>query len=86
METYTEYKDTQLPAIKLLRKLDYNYISPEVTKHKREKILSNVILEDILAEQLKKINSFEFKREKFKFSANNILAAVNAIKNVPDKN
>ncbi len=83
--SYTEFKDSQLPAINLLRKLDYKWLDEDENVKQRENILSNVILEDILFKQLKTINSFEFKGERFKFSASNIRAAVNALKNIPDE-
>lgn len=82
---YNEFKDSQLPAINLLRKLDYVWLDEDENVKQREGILSNVILEDILFKQLKKINSFEFKGKTFNFSAGNIRAAVNALKNVPDE-
>ena len=85
MVSYTEYTDSQLPAIKLLRKMGYTYISPEEAVRKREYILSNVILEDILAERLAAINSFEYKGETYPFSQGNIQAAINALKNIPDE-
>ncbi len=82
---YNEWHDSQLPAINLLHKLGYKNVSDDDNTKYRENILSNVILEDILFKQLKEINSFEFKGETFKFSASNIRAAVNALKNVPDE-
>ncbi|NQU87856.1 MAG: HsdR family type I site-specific deoxyribonuclease, partial [Mariniphaga sp.] len=82
---YNELNDSQLPAINLLQKLGYKNISEEENIKNREKILSNVLMEEILFKQLKKINSFEFKGETFKFSASNIRAAVNALKNVQDE-
>ena len=54
--TYTEFGDSQLPALNLLRKLGWNYIHPEDTIRERGGILSNVILEGILSQQLKKIS------------------------------
>ena len=83
--SYKELEDSQLPAIKFLQKLDYEWVDEESNNEERDNILSNVILEDILFKQLKKMNSFEFKGESFKFSASNIRAAVNAMKNVPDE-
>ncbi len=82
---YSEFTDSQLPALNLLRKLGWNYISPEDTITERGGILSNVILEEILSRQLKKINEFEYKGGKFKFSEGNIHSAIHALKNVPDE-
>ena len=82
---YNELSDSQLPASNLLQKFGYTLVNEDQIIKEKEGILSNVILEDILFNQLKEINTFEFKGETFKFSASNIRAAVNAIKNVPDE-
>jgi len=82
---YNEFLDSQLPAMKLLRKLGFNLLNEEQILKEKEGILSNVILDNILFKQLSKINKFEFKGESFRFSASNIRAAVNALKNVPDE-
>ncbi len=83
--TYTEFSDSQLPALNLLRKLGWNYISPEDTIRERGGILSNVILEGILSQQLKKINEFQYKGGKYKFSDGNIHSAIHVLKNIPDE-
>ena len=82
---YKEYQDSQLPAIKLLQELGYEYLTPEQADDLRGSLKSNVILEDVLSEQLQKINSFEYKGAQYSFSRSNIQAAVNAIKNVADE-
>jgi len=82
---YSEYKDSQLPAINLLQKLGWKYISPEETIEQRGGILSNVILEQVLAERLSAINSFEYKGEQYDFSQSSIQAAINALKRVTDE-
>ena len=84
-KTYKEFEDSQLPAIKLLKELGYTYLSPEEADNKRANIKSNVILEDILSEQLNKLNAFEYKGVEYKFSSTNIQGAVNALKNLPDE-
>ena len=81
---YTEFEDFQQPAINLLKKLGWKYISPETTGKERGGILSNVILEGILQERLQATNEFEYKNKKYKFSQSSIQAALNSIKNVPD--
>ncbi|GIK70131.1 MAG: DEAD/DEAH box helicase [Bacteroidota bacterium] len=47
--------------------------------------MSNVILEGVLEKQLKEINEFEYKGNKYKFSDGNIHSAIHALKNVPDE-
>lgn len=84
-KSYKEFEDSQLPAIKLLQELGYTYLSPEEADNKRANISSNVILEEILTEQLVKLNSFEYKGNRYEFSSVNIQGAVNALKNIPDE-
>jgi type I restriction enzyme R subunit len=85
MINYSEYNDSQKPAINLLRKLGWQYIAPEETISQRNGLLSNVILEDILAERLSAINNFEYKNKEYPFSNSNIQSAINALKNVPEE-
>lgn len=85
MINYNEYNDSQKPAINLLRKLGWTYIAPEETIKQRCALLSNVILEDILAERLNAINSFEYKDREYPFSNSNIQSAINVLKNIPEE-
>lgn len=82
---YSENSDSQKPAINLLRKLGWSYITPEETIKQRGSLLSNVILEDILAERLNAINSFEYKDKEYPFSHSNIQSAINVLKNIPEE-
>lgn len=82
---YSEYTDSQLPALEFLQSLGWEYISPDETVKERSQILSNVILENILKERLQKMNAFEYKGKQYKFSENSITAAINALKNIPDE-
>lgn len=82
---YTEHPDSQKPALELLQKLGWQYISPEQTIAQRGGLLSNVILEDILAERIAHINSFEYKGSQYNFSNSNVQQAINILKNVPDE-
>ncbi|WP_196781435.1 type I restriction endonuclease subunit R [Flavobacterium sufflavum] len=85
MLNYGENNDSQKPAIHLLRKLGWSYITPEETIKQRGGLLSNVILEDILAERLSAINSFEYKDKEYPFSNSNIQSAINVLKNIPEE-
>lgn len=84
MINYSENNDSQKPAINLLRKLGWTYITPEETIKQRVGLVSNVILEDILAECLNAINSFEYKDKEYPFSHSNIQSAINVLKNIPE--
>ncbi|RXG17988.1 type I restriction endonuclease subunit R [Leeuwenhoekiella aestuarii] len=82
---YTEYIDSQKPALQLLQKMKWQYLSQEEVFQARDGMYSNVILDKILAEQLSKINSFEYKGEAYPFSTGSIQGAINALKNVPNE-
>jgi len=82
--SYTELTDSQLPALQFLQKLGYTYMSPEETVRQRGEILSNVLLEEVLLEQLHNLNQFEYKGKTYNFSEGNLQEALNALKNVPD--
>ena len=82
---YNEYSDSQLPAINLLKKMGWTYVSPEDAVKERDGILAGVLLEGILAERLATINNFEYKGSNYDFSQSNIQGAINALKNVPDE-
>lgn len=71
-----EMSTSQRPAIEVLQKLGYKYISEEENKNLRNNILTDVILKDILAKKLNEINSYEYKGEKYKFSASTIGQAI----------
>ncbi len=83
--SYQEKSDSQLPALSLLKKLGYMYISPEETVKQRGDLFGNVILENILKERLEALNGFEYKSKKYEFSDGNISNAVHALKNIQDE-
>ena len=59
METPSFKEDhiSQIPALQLLQKLGYAYLSPAEAENLRGGKTSNILLEDILRKQLKEINS-----------------------------
>ncbi|WP_435416052.1 type I restriction endonuclease subunit R [Polaribacter aestuariivivens] len=82
---YKEYNDSQKPALELLQKMGWEYLSPEQVFKARGEIYTNVILDDVLAQQLSKINAFDYKGDSYKFSTGSIQGAINALKNVPNE-
>ncbi len=74
--TTNEMTTSQRPAIEVLQKLGYKYISEEENKNLRNNILTDVIFKDILAKKLNEINSYEYKGEEYKFSASTIGQAI----------
>ena len=81
--SFKEDHISQIPALQMFIKLGYNYLNPEEALALRYNKLGNVILEDILIEQLKRINRINYKGKEYLFSESNILDAVNALKDFP---
>ena len=85
----SEYREdfiSLIPALKQFINLGYSYLpSSEVIIHRNLK-LSQVLLEDILKSQIKKINNISFKGKQYNFSENNIEKAVAAIRDIPFDN
>jgi type I restriction enzyme R subunit len=55
--SFKEDHISQVPALQMLQKLGYTYLSPTEAENLRAGKTSNVLLEDILRKQLKSINS-----------------------------
>lgn len=85
MSKYTEWTDSQKPAMFLLKKLGWQYLSPQQTEKERGGLFSNVLLEQILKKQLASINKFEYKGKSYQFSQSSVHSAVNALKNITDE-
>lgn len=81
--SFIEDHISQIPALQLLQNLGYTYLTPDEILKERQDKLSNVILEDILEQQLMKINEINFKGKVYPFSPASIRGAIDAIKNVP---
>ena len=77
-DLYLEDNISKYPAIELLCKLGYTYISPDECMTERG-TLYNVLLKGILRKQLQKINQFEFGGITYKFSADNIEKAISEL-------
>ena len=73
---------SQNPALQELIALGYEYLSPEQALAMRGGKNSNVLLESVLREQLKKFNRIQYKGRKYHFSEANIQEAIQKIKNV----
>lgn len=81
--SYIEDHISQIPAIQLLIKLRYNYLSPDEALELRDGRKSNVILTSVLREQLQKINKIDYKGGVHDFTDGNIALAINEIKELP---
>lgn len=86
METPSFKEDhiSQIPALQMLIKLGYQYLSPDEAVHSRNGKTTTVILEDILRKQLKEINSIRVSANKTSiFTDENIERGILALKDLP---
>jgi type I restriction enzyme R subunit len=80
---FTEDNISQLPALKLLCHLGYQYLSPAEALAMRDGRESNVILTDVLRERLHHINQIKLGRKTTHFNDANIERAIQKLKDVP---
>ncbi len=71
---------SQVPALQVLQNLGYRYLTPDEALAYRGGRTSGVLLEGILAEQLRKINRIRFKGQTYAFSEGNIQSAIQDLK------
>lgn len=82
--SFKEDHISQLPALMLLMKLGYTYLTPDEALAMRGGKTSNVLLEVVLRNQLRRINSIRVNRNKEElFSEQNIENGVLAMRNIP---
>lgn len=82
--SFKEDHISQVPALQLLQKLGYTYLTPDEALTMRGGKTSNVLLEDVLRSQLRRINSIRVNRNKEElFSEQNIENGVLAMRNIP---
>ncbi len=81
--SYIEDHISQIPALQLLIKMGYTYLTPDEAMELRSNRTSNVLLEPILKQQLEKINSIQYKGKEFDFSESNISTAIIALRELP---
>lgn len=74
-DLYLEDNISKYPAIELLCKLGFEYISPDDCMAQRG-TLYDVLLKDVLRKQLNAINQFEFGGITYKFTADNVEKAI----------
>ncbi len=78
----TEKYFSQIPALQLLISLGYTYLPPSRALAMRDGKTSNVLLENILREQLAKLNRIHYKGKDYLFSEANIQEAIQKLKNI----
>ena len=81
--SFKENDISLIPALELLTNLGYTYIPPDEAIKMRDGKYSNVLLEDVLRQQLRKINSIRIgSRKEQRFSEQNIENGVAAMRNI----
>lgn len=80
---YLEERSSQAPALELLTALGYQPLSSEESLSLRGGKTSRMILEDVLATQLRRINRINFRGQEHAFSDGNIQKAVQALTQLP---
>lgn len=82
--SFKEDHISQIPALQMLQKLGYEYITPDEALLLRGSKTSQVLLEDVLRHQLKEINSIKVSSNKTSiFSDENIEKGILALKELP---
>lgn len=80
---FKEAPISQIPALRFLQQLGYRYLGPEEVAVERKGKLGRVLLEGILAKQLRRLNRISFKGKEVPFSDENIGKAVEALRDLP---
>ena len=81
--SFQEDHISQVPALQLLQNLGYTYLRPQEVILQRRGRFSNVLLEGILVEQLRRMNRITYRGAQYEFTEANIEAAVQALKDIP---
>ncbi len=82
--SFKEDDISQIPALQLLINMGYTYLSSENALSARMGKTTNVLLETVLRQQLKDLNSIRLSSSKTSFfSDGNIEAGINALKEIP---
>lgn len=81
--SFQEAPISQIPALRFLQQLGFSYLSPEEVAVERNGRMGRVLLENILAAQLRRLNKVRFKGREVAFSEENIAKAVEALRDLP---
>lgn len=82
--SFKEDHISQIPAIQMLMKLGYTYLLPEEALQLRGGKTTQVLLEDVLRKQLRKINTIRVSATRSaEFSEANIETGIKALKDLP---
>ena len=79
---FNEEHLSQIPALRLLISLGYEYVPPLRALAWRKGRFGNVVLEDVLRRQIKRINRISHKGGEYLFSEENVQSAIQQLKSV----
>jgi type I restriction enzyme R subunit len=82
MPLFLEDLESQIPALQCLQKMGWEYLTSSGSMKLRGGRLSGVILDGILEKQLRTLNHIRYRGDDFPFSEGNIVAAIQALKDV----
>jgi len=80
---FLESHVSQIPAIQFLQKLGFAYLNPEEVAVERRGKLGHVLLESVLASQLRRINRVRAKGRELPFTDDAIAQAIEKLRSVP---
>lgn len=81
--SFQEALISQIPALRTLQQLGFTYLSPEECAVERNGRLGRVILEKVLAGQLRRLNKINFKGREVAFSEENIARGIETLRDLP---
>jgi len=81
--SFREELISQIPAVRLLMALGYQYLTPEAALARRDGKKNHVILEEVLEQWLREHNQITFKGQTYPFSEANIRRAVETLRDEP---
>lgn len=80
---FLESHVSQIPAIQFLQQLGFTYLNPEEVAVERRGKMGHVLLENVLANQLRRINRVHTKGRELPFTDDAIAQAIEKLRSVP---
>ena len=81
----SEKHQSQIPALQMLAALGFTPLSEEEVNRQRSGRLRNVVLDDILVEQLLRLNAFEYRVKSYNFDLEDAHEALRRLNPTPDR-